>query len=315
MCYNDFINHLCRGVNACERRYTMNKKIMAAISMILVFSFLFAFAGCSSTEEEETTTTTIKVKTILPTDITTSYDEESQLVTDTTYSPEALAANTVTIFEKFNLWINETKGATASAEMSQSKSISKAKDAEGNDIPMSDNDYLNAAITSLDSYMLHNDGASIEYGESLKDFLPVKGTEYVSAITLDEVERATCVDNGDQRIITVTLKNTDNLPETLKKAFDMGSVEDVLAEFEKAEKYLTVGNPTLTYKDCQIIITSNLTTDEVHTIEYVKNVDVAVDVTGEGSLADMGTVPVTFRYSNNIKYTIDRTVPETEAAE
>ena len=77
----------------------MNKKILAIISVVLAFTMLFGFAGCSgTTEEEETTTTTINVKTPLPTDITTSIDEESQVITDTTYSAEALAANTATIF-------------------------------------------------------------------------------------------------------------------------------------------------------------------------------------------------------------------------
>lgn len=289
----------------------MNKKIMAAISMILVFSFLFAFAGCSNSAEEETTTTTITAKTPLPTDITTSYNEESELVTDTTYSPEALAANTATIFEYFNLHINELKGVKAKVEMSQDKSIGKAKDAEGNEIAMSENAYVNAAITSLDSYMLHNDGQTLEYGEDLVPFLPVKGAAYVSSITLAEVESATCVDNGNQRTITVTLKSPA-LPATIEKAYDMGSVEEVMTEFKKADKYLTVADPTLTYKDCQIIITANLETDEVHTIEYKKNIDVATEVTGQGSLADMGTVPVQFRYSNTIRYTLDRTDPNAE---
>ena len=293
----------------------MSKKLMAAISMILVFSFLFVFAGCDSTGGEEETTTTINVKTPLPTDITTSVDEESQVVTDTTYSPEALAANTATIFEYFNLHVNELKGVKAKVDMSQDKSIGKVKDAEGNDLAMSENDYVNAAITSLDSYMLHNDGATAEYGDDLVPFLPVKGAAYVSAITLDEVESATCVDDGTQRTITVTLKNTPNLPATLEKAYDMGNVADVMTEFKKADKYLSVADPTLTYKDCQIIIIANVETDEVHTVKYVKNIDVATEVTGLGSIEAMGTVPVQFRYSNTVPYTLDRTVPETAAAE
>jgi len=291
----------------------MKKKIFAAVSIILVFSFLFAFAGCSSTTEEETTTTTYKARTPLPTDITTSYNEESEVITDTTYSPEALKANTATIFEYFNLHINEVKSGKAAVEMSQGKSIGKAKDAEGNDLPMSDNEYINAAITSLDSYMLHEDGASIEYGEDLVAFMPVKGESYVSGLTLDEVESATCVDNGIQRTITLTLKSPA-LPATIEKAYDMGNVDDIMAEFQKAEKYLTVEKPTLTYKDCQIIITSNVETDEVFSIKYVKNIDVATNVTGQGSLADVGTVPVTFRYSNTVEYSIDRTDPAATTA-
>ena len=291
----------------------MNKKILAAVSMLLVFAFIFAFAGCSSTtEEEETTTTTIFVKTPLPTDITTSIDEESQVVTDTTYTPEQLKANTATIFEYFNLHVNEIKGVKAAVNMSQSKSIGKAKDAEGNDIAMSDNAYINAAISSLDSYMLHNDGASIEYGEDMVAFMPVKGASYVSALTLEDIESATCVDNENQRTITLTLKSP-TLPATIEKAYDMGNVDDVMTEFQKAEKYLTLDKPVLEYKDCQIIIVANVETDEIHTIKYVKNIDVKTNVTGQGSLADIGTVPVTLRYSNTVEYTIDRTAPATPA--
>lgn len=287
----------------------MNKKILAAISLILVFSFLFVFTGCdSTTEEETTTTTTITAKTPLPTDITTSIDEESRVVTDTTYSPEQLKANTATIFEYFNLHINEVKGVKASVEMSQDKRIGKAKDAEGNDLPMSENEYINAAIKTLDSYMLHNDGASIEYGEDLAAFLPIKGASYVSSLTLDDIESATCVDSDTQRTITLTLKSPA-LPETIEKAYDMGNVDDVMKEFEKASSYMTFEKPTLTYKDCQIIIIANVETDEVHTIKYVKNIDVATNVTGQGTLADVGTVPVTLRYSNTVTYTIDRTNP------
>ncbi len=285
----------------------MKKKILAFASIILVFSLMFGFAGCSSTEEEETTTV-VNVKTPLPTDITTSYDEESQVITDTTYSPEALQANTVTIFEYFNLHVNEIKADKAKVEMSQSKSIGKSKDAEGNDIAMSDNDYVNAAITTLDSYMLHSDGATAEYGDNLVEFMPVKGAAYVSQLTLDEVEIATCVDDGLFRTITLTLKSPA-LPATIERAYDMGDVDAVMEEFKKADAYLTVADPTLTYNDCQIIIQANRETDEVTAIEYVKNIDVKTEITGTGSLADMGTVPVNFRYRNAVKYTIDRTDP------
>lgn len=287
----------------------MNKKILSAVSVLLVFAFLFAFAGCSSSEEEETTTTTVNVRTPLPTDITTSIDEESQVVTDTTYSPEALAANTKTIFEYFNLHINEIKGEKAAVKMSESKKIEKAHDENGDSVPMSDNEYINAAISSLNKYMLHTEDANAEYGDDLTAFMPVKGENYVSALTLDDIESATCVDDGLQRKITLTLKSPA-LPKTIEKAYDMGNVDEVMKEFEKANAYMTVGEPTLEYKDCQIIITSNVETDEVFEIEYVKNIDVKTEVTGQGTLEEVGTVPVTFRYRHTVKYSIDRTNPD-----
>ncbi len=292
----------------------MIKKITAVISILLCMSFIFAFAGCDSTGEDETTTVTYSAKTPLPTDITTSVDEDGYTVTDTTYSPEMLAKNTVTIFEYFNLHVNELKAADykAKVKMSQGKSIGKAKDAEGNDVAMSNNDYINSTITSLDSYMLNTDGAEIAYGEDIKAFLPVKGASYVSSLTLDEIESATCVDKDNQRTITVTLKSPA-LPATIEKAYDMGSVDDVMAEFKKADKYLTISEPTLEYKDCQIVIIANLETDVVHTIEYKKNIDVKTTVKGTGSLESLAETPVTFRYSNTVKYELDNTDPATTA--
>ena len=288
----------------------MNKKFLAPLSIILVFALLFGFAGCSVLKEEEEETTTVKVATPLPTDITSSYDEESNIVTDTQYSPENLAKNTQTIFEYFNLHINEVKNAKASVKMSEKKRIGKATDEKGESIKMSENDYINAAIVSLDDYMLHNDSDEIAYGEELKDFIPVKGESFVSTLTLDEVESATCVDRDTVRIITVTLKSP-TLPSTMEKAFELEDIDEVLEEFKKSNKYMLIEKPTLTYKNCQIIITANIETDEVIAIEYVKSADVSTKFIGVGSLADVGEVPVVFNYRNTITYTIDRTDPAT----
>lgn len=442
----------------------MNKKIMAAISMILVFSFLFAFTGCSPETEEETTTT-ITAKTPLPTDITTSFDEEnSEVITDTTYSPEMLEANTDKIFNYFNTQLNLLKsGVEAKVEMSQSKGINKSykyveltkeeiidlvktvldeetpADFNGDlktlsaeqyedvknygvsegrifnegetvtvtrkeDVPMSENDYINAAINTLDSYMLHEDGYKIDEYVDVAEYLPVAGADYVSALTREDVKSATCVDQDGQRVITLTLKGhefPDEIEkEIIAKAYNVETVksakivelegkigeangrieaadkiiaeadkaiakaekkndaeakkaaeadkaaavadktaaeadkaalekekrtaltnktidqnvDEIMKEFESANSYLTATKPTLTYKDCQIIITANLETDDVHTIEYKKSVDVKTDVTGTGSLKDIGTVPVAFNYSSTVKYTIERPAPETTAA-
>ena len=290
---------------------------MLAVSVI--FSLALSLTGCSF-DETETETTTVKVKTPLPTDITTSYDEDGSLLTDTKYSPEKLAENTATIFEYFNIHINELKGIKASVSMRHDKSIGKSeitktvKDENGNDIeesesiPYSDNDYVNTAIDSLKDLMLNEPRESAEYGDDLTDFLPVKGESYVSSLTLADVESATCVDRETERIVTITLKSPA-LPETLEKAYDMGNVDEVMKEFEKAEKYISVEKPVLTYLNCQIIVKADLETDEITSIEYIKNADVKTSVTGTGNLSDIGTVPVQFRYRDSVTYSLDRTDP------
>lgn len=297
----------------------MKKAISVLLAAAVLFSLALTLSGCSF-EEEKAETTTVKVKTPLPTDVTTSYDENSSLITDTEYTPEKLAQNTATIFEYFNIHINELKGIKAGVSMRHDKSIGKTEiektvtDDEGNEIqetesvPYSENDYVNTAIDSLKDLMLNEPSDSIEYGEDLTGFLPVKGESYVSALTLDDVESATCVDGETERTVTVTLKSPV-LPQTLEKAYDMGNVDDALAEFKKADKYLTVEKPVLTYLNCQIIIRADLETDEITSIEYIKNIDVKTSVTGADKLADIGTVPVTFRYRDSVTYSVDRTDP------
>ena len=289
----------------------MKKALLTVFALLLCFAMVFSFAGCSGMEEDETTTT-IKVKSILPTEITTSYDEESRVVTDTTYSPEAQAQNTKTIFEYFDIHINEVKFAKAAVSQSQKKSIGKVTDENGESIAMSENKYINAAISALDSYMLHSSSSSTEYGDDLTDFMPVKGESFVSSLTIDDVEKATCVDEGETRKINLTLKSPA-LPETIEKAYNMGDVNEALNEFKKSEKYLTISTPVLTYNNCQINITVNIQTDEVTEIEYIKNIDVSVEATGHDSLSDIGTVPVKFRYTDTVKYSINREEPTTLA--
>ncbi|MCR5149894.1 MAG: hypothetical protein K6B52_01555 [Clostridiales bacterium] len=290
----------------------MKKSLTLFAAVMLVCALVFSFAGCSYDEEETAETTTIFVKSPLPTDITTSYDEESNVVTDTTYSPEALAANSVPIFEYFNLHINEAKQGKASADMSLRRSLGKVTDENGESLPISENKYVNAAFSLLDSYMLHNGGDSAEYGEDLSSFMPIKGESYVSRLTMDEIELATCADNGTERRITVTLK-TPALPETIEKAYDMENIDDILEEFKKANKYMSLDKPVISYDNCQVILTTNVETDEVTAIEYIKNIDVKINVTGEGKMSEISTVPVQFRLTNTVSYSLNHEEPTTLA--
>lgn len=298
----------------------MSKTITTAVAVLLAFAMLFSFAGCIGQDEEETTTT-VKTNTPLPTELTTSVDENGETVTQTDYTPEQRLANTAEIFEYFNLHINELKGIKASISTRVDKSIGNCekvtyeKDENGNEIenresiPISDNEYINIAIKNLDDLMFDKSGAEAEYGDDLKDVLPVKGETFVSSLTLGDIESATCVDGETERTITVNLKNPVP-PQTIGKAYDVADIDEIMAEFEKANAYLTVEKPEMEYSDCQIIIKADLETDEITSVEYIKNIDVKTEITGQGNLADIGTVPVTFRYHESVRYSIDRTDPD-----
>lgn len=546
----------------------MNKKmILSAISMLLVFSMVAVlFTGCDSTSETDTTTEVTYTAEELPTDITTVVDDESNVYTDTKYTPEQLEANTDKIFEYVNRKMNELADETAKVKMGQSKGIGdssiavelteeeqkeayelakkaitssaeefdnriatanerieaadkkiaganedikkteealaeaeaakkekkikelkaeletnkktleygqlakadaeyelekveadrKAAEAfngqnfevltsdqydmvcefvnsekgyiitrrldgtyflkkyEG--VPMTGaknaetgeyenrNEYIETAIKSLDSYMLHADGFETADGVKVGDYIPCAGKDYVLALTREDIKSATCIDKDGQREIILTLKGHEFSgeieQEIVEKAYNIETVKnadilkieetigeingriddanekieaadkaiakadkkgdaaalekakddkaaaeaekaaaeaekataekqkrdaltlksidenvnDIMKEFESANAYMTAEKPVLKYKDCQIIIRVNLETDEIHTIEYKKSVDVSTNVTGQGTLAEVGKVPVNFNYNSSVTYNIERPVEETTTA-
>lgn len=546
----------------------MNKKmILSAISMLLVFSMVAVlFTGCDSTSETDTTTEVTYTAEELPTDITTVVDDESNVYTDTKYTPEQLEANTDKIFEYVNRKMNELADETAKVKMGQSKGIGESsiavelteeeqkeayelakkaitssaeefdnriatanerieaadkKIAGANEdikkteealaeaeaakkekkikelkaeletnkktleygqlakadaeyefekveadrkaaeafngqnfevltsdqydmvcefvnsekgyiitrrldgtyflkkyegVPMTGaknaetgeyenrNEYIETAIKSLDSYMLHADGFETADGVKVGDYIPCAGKDYVLALTREDVKSATCIDKDGQREIILTLKGHEFSgeieQEIVEKAYNIETVKnadilkieetigeingriddanekieaadkaiakaekkedaaalekakadkaaaeaekaaaeaekataekqkrdaltlksidenvnDIMKEFESANAYMTAEKPVLKYKDCQIIIRVNLETDEIHTIEYKKSVDVSTNVTGQGTLAEVGKVPVNFNYNSSVTYNIERPVEETTTA-
>ena len=310
----------------------MNKKLLAIISIVLVFSMMFAFAGCTPEDDGEVTTT-YKAKTPLPIDITTSMNDNGETFTMTEYTPEQLEANSDEIFAYFIAQSEELKTAKAAVKISLSKGITKSKDANDEDIPYSDNDTLNSAIGTLSNYMLitgpsSDEGATgyvgtekgqvvvydseTDYGEvPAGKVLPI---EHLASLTRAEVESATCKDDGPLRTITITLKD-GSLPETVEKVYVMGDKEAVMAELATASDFMKVSkDPVLTYDNCQMIVTVNLETDEITAIEYIKRINVSTAVVGAGTLAGLAETPVNFCYESFLKYELDRVDPNAPVA-
>lgn len=319
----------------------MSKKILAIISVILAFAMLFGFAGCQSEEEEETT---YAVKTPLPIENRTEIDDAGVAQTLPTYTPEEAKNNTVTIFDYLTKDtaedpspINELRTAKAAVAISLSKGITKAKDENDEDIPYSENDTLNASIKTLSNYMLITgpteevenptcyvgmdktgqivvfDGET-EYNEvPLDKVLPI---DALASLTIEDVESVICVDEGTLRTVTVTLKDT-TAPEMVEKIYNQGLKQEdiktaVLAELATAEDFMTVvKDPTITYDNCQLIITINREDDTITAVEYVKRANIETAVTGAGTLEGLKETPVTFCYESFLKYELDRVDPAT----
>jgi hypothetical protein len=294
---------------------------------------LFAFAGCDTNTKEDETTTTQKVKTQLPADITSSVNEEGETITMSDYTPEQLEANSDKIFAYFLDQSKELATAKAAVSIGLSKGITKSTDENGDSIPFSENDTLNAAVKTLSNYMLITGtsqenpqgyvgtekgqvvvlNSGTEYGEKpLAEVLPL---EHLASLTRAEVKSATCKDEGPLRIITITL-NDASTPETVEKIYPMGDKAAVLAELATAKDYMTVtSDPVLSYDNCQMIVTVNIETDEITAIEYIKRINVTTSVVGAGTLAGLEETPVNFCYESFLKYELDRNDPNAPVTE
>lgn len=311
----------------------MKKRILAIVSVILTLSMLFVFAGCDGTSGEDETTTTQKVKTVLPADVTYSVNEAGETLTMTDYTPEQLESNSDEIFAYFLAQSEELKSAKAAVSIGLSKGITKSTDENGDSVPFSENDTLNASIKTLSKYMLITGAtqenaqgyvgtekgqvvvlnSEVKYGEkALTEVLPL---EHLATLTRAEVKSATCKDEGAIRTITITL-NDASAPATIEKAYSMGNKEEILAELATAKDYMTVtSDPVLSYDNCQMIVTVNIETDEITAIEYIKRINVSTSVVGAGTLAGLEETPVNFCYESFLKYTLDRTDPNAPVAE
>ncbi len=311
----------------------MNKKILAIISAVLAFSMLFSFAGCEQKEEPETT---IAVKTPLSIENRSYTDAAGAVLTYPPYTPEEAEINTNDIFAYIQAQIPELETAKAAVKIGLSKGIVKSKNEKDEDIPYSENDTLNASINTLSKYMLITDPTSdiknnayvgmdktgqlvIFNGETAYNKVPLNKVipfEHLKTITRENVEKAVCRDEGTVRTIEITLK--DALPpEMVQNVYNQGvaqtDIKDaVLVELATADNFMKVADPEnigVTYDNCQLIITLNIETDEITSIEYVKRANISATVVGVGTMADLGETPINFCYESFLKYELDRNDP------
>lgn len=275
----------------------MRNKIFAIISVLLVFTLVFSFAGCTTEKEEETTT--YKIKTPLPEDPTEGTNTKGETITDPSYSPQQLEDNTTEIFGYFLNVVTALGDDKAIVTKSIDKNIGKAKNDKDEEVPMSENDYINVAIEALAPYMFNEDGEEFDVKTPITESMPI---DEFKALTREDIKSATSSYQGQFRVITITLNNP----------MDVHSVDDsILKNFEdeKVKEYMTVTKePSYMLKECQIIVTVLVETDQITRIEYIKNADVKTAVKGEGTLKDVPETDVEFRYICNTAYDINREI-------
>lgn len=306
----------------------MNRKIIAVVSVLLVMSMLFAFAGCSSTKEEDTTTTTIAKKTPdLPTEQLysvadsgeTFYIDADGTVIDeaslTTLDDAGILDKNTRLLDYYKVNADALKDGKTSAVVTRSekKSLGKQTDAEGNSVKFSENSKINAAIDGLKKYLLVNgDNTSTEYGPIKADDIP--GGAAVCNLTINDVESSACVDGATTRTVVINLKSPVS-QEIIDANFEKEDVNYVYTQLDQVSDYMTFNKEAtkFTYSGCSVEVVTDITTDEVLSIKYIKGINVDTEITGVGTLEAVGTLPLHLFYTYTVTYSIDREAPAAEA--
>lgn len=162
---------------------------------------------------------------------------------------------------------------------------------------------------------------STAYGDSSKDIFPLMGSEEAGALSLDGVRVAYITDNMDASIYTIVIKiypetNPENGTDSVYgNLYKIPNDQDILAEMGKLSSILTAESYDAEYGVGTVRAEIDKATDHLLKLELSRDVDVATEVTGHGTLESVGTVPLTFTYSSTAKYELDWDNPNTDAIE
>ena len=259
----------------------MKKRISKLLAAILALSLVLSLAACSGTADETTEATT-----------------EPPVISKTPQPQTSAKA-----IEYFNMVMDAVKAGKPAVTPKVSKNIGSI---------VCDNAKLKAAIPTIKKYMLNTKADSAAYGADLTNIFPVKGQTWSSKLSMSDVKYASCLEAVKTYEITIRFKDEkDPLPLTssVGKAFDITDKASILKEFEKSADYLRVDSLDLVYTGCYILCSVDRATDQVLSVTYVLNVNAVSTITGTGSFADMGTVPLSLKYDSSATYTLDWTNP------
>lgn len=264
----------------------MNKKILRFVSLTLAVLMIFSLCACSgaTTEEEEET---IK------------------------YASEAPSGK-AEILERFNAVIKTAKESKAAISYSLDQGAGGCE---------CENEYIDAAFKTLANKITAADfGMSTAYGEPTTDIFPLMGSEEAGSLALTDVRSAVITDNEADKTYTIIIKiNPETNPEQgdsiYGKLYKIEKDEDILKNFDIVKDFMTVESYSATYGTGTIKAIVDKTTDHITKLELSRDVAVETEVTGQGTLASVGTVPLKFNYNSTAHYSLDWDNPETEEIE
>lgn len=262
----------------------MNKKFIRIICAVLSVAMLFTLCSCTVSNEDEEKT--IPYKSDVP-------------------------ADKLAVIDRLNAVIADAKNSKPAV------SYSLSQGAGGCDC---ENKYVKAAFKTLaDAITKESFSQETKYGESTRDIFPLMGSDKAGCISATDVSTAFITDNVPDKTytITVTVNGEENPGQngTFGKLYKIEQDDEIMKNFDIIKDFITAEGYSAVYKQGVIKAVIDKATDHLIKLELKRDVTVTTEVTGNGTLASITTVPLSFNYNSTANYSLDWDNPDTDAIE
>ncbi len=210
------------------------------------------------------------------------------------------------IFDYFCMAYNKARDAKVKVDYSYSH---KAKS------PECENSNVEDAFLTIAKLMTSGRSESVEYGNDCTALVPENKLE------LKDIRSANIIDIDDPsyRSYTIVLtiwedSNPTQEDSVFGKIYKLSPKEEILNELKKGADFFTVKDYETRYNVGQIRAVVLKETDEMSELVLERNVGVSTEITGQGNLASVGTVPLSFRYEATESYSFDWEAPKKTTA-
>ncbi len=266
----------------------MNKKIVRFSSLLIALLMVLSLCACG--EEEET------------------YDYKSPVPT-----------TTQEILTRFN----EAVAGAKKGNPGISYSIKQGASMNGEQKDKCENEYVKAAFKTV-SKAITKEKFSNEtaYGESTKDIFPTFGEDTSPVLTNADIRSAYVMENKDDGtgatyiiVIKIYPETNPNQKDSIYgKLYNIMDDKEILSHFDVVNSVVTVNSYSAQYGEGMIKAILKKDSNQLTELSLTRDVVVTTELTGVGTLSDLGTVPLEFNYNATENYSIDWFDPATKDA-
>lgn len=256
----------------------MKKKLVRIVSLVLVAIMALSLCSCTSNIEEE------EVK-----------------------RASAIPQTKQEIFDYFCKAVENVKTAKPKVDYSV-KEKAKSPDCE--------NSHIEEAFATIAKLMTNGSSDSVEYGQDNSAIMPK------NMFDIEDIKSANIIDIDDTTSRSYTIVMTiweENNPKqddsVFGKMYKIAPKDQILEEMKKGSAYFTVEDYDSQYNVGTIRAVISKETDRISELSLERSVIVTTVITGQGTLAEVGPVPLSFRYESTEKYSFDWDNPETAEVE